>query len=178
MARKLTLKEMEEGQEVVDLDGPVKFGPGSVRFVELDADKMGDFFDTDPNKATFDCVWISEAMSHMPDKTLFFRNATTLLHPGGRLVVADWFKAEGLTTGQFEADIKPIEGQNPSCVSYISLSTNCASKMACYFLPCAVNQTTSISRDRSGWTYFQSHLISAKRSPRRGKSSLQNAWDH
>lgn len=35
--------------------------------------------------------------------------------------------------------------------------------------PYAVNQTTSISRDRTGWTYFQTHLILVKRSPRLGK---------
>lgn len=117
MARKLTWKDMVDGQEVVDpADGPVNFGLGSVRFVELDADEMGNFFNTDPNKATFDCVWISEAMSHMPDKALFFRNAATLLRPGGKLVVADWFKAEGLTTTQLESDINPIEGQT-TCAS-------------------------------------------------------------
>lgn len=88
----------------------IPLGEGSVRFVELDAEKMGDFFSTSPNKATFDCVWISEAMSHLPDKELFFRNAAKLLRPGGKLVVADWFKGQNLTDVQVEADIKPIEG--------------------------------------------------------------------
>ena len=177
MARKLTWEEMVDGQEVVDPDGPVKFGHGSVRFVELDADKMGDFFNTDPNKAAFDCVWISEALSHMPDKALFFRNAATLLHPGGKLVIADWFKAEGLTAMQLEADIKPIEGHTPRAPARPVLSTDFASKMACYCPPYAVNQTTSGSRDRSSWTLFRSHLISAKRSPRLGKPLLQNTWE-
>ena len=86
-------------------------GDGGARFIELDAEKMGAYFSTTPNNATFDCVWISEAMSHLPDKKLFFRNASKLLNPGGKLVVADWFKAEGLTSAQIEADIKPIEGQ-------------------------------------------------------------------
>ena len=110
MARKLTREEMADGQEVVESDRPVKLGQGSVHFVELDADNMGDFFNTDSDNATFDCIWISEAMSHLPNKALFFQNATTLLRPGGKLVVADWFKAEGLTAAQLEADIKPIEG--------------------------------------------------------------------
>ena len=110
MARKLTLEEVGGRQEAVDKGGFVKLCDGSVSFVELDAEKMADYFNTEPNKATFDCVWISEAMSHLPDKELFFRNAAALLNPGGKLVVADWFKAARLTSAQMEADIKPIEG--------------------------------------------------------------------
>ena len=82
-----------------------------VRFIELDAERMGEFFTKEPNGATFDAVWISEAMSHLPDKKLFFQNAAILLNPGGKLVVADWFKAEGMTDSELEADIRPIEGE-------------------------------------------------------------------
>jgi len=46
-------------------------------------------------------------MSHLPNKELFFWNAALLLNPGGKLV---WFKNEGLTEKQMDADIKPIEG--------------------------------------------------------------------
>ena len=74
---------------------------------------MGDYFGaTAPDASTFQCVWISEAMSHLPDKRLFFRNAAALLEEGGKVVVADWFKAEGLTEAQMEEDIKPIEGES------------------------------------------------------------------
>ncbi|KAI4114252.1 MAG: hypothetical protein LQ338_008025 [Usnochroma carphineum] len=48
-------------------------------------------------------------MSHLPEKKLFFQNAANLLRPDGKLVVADWFKAEDLSNTQLEADIKPIE---------------------------------------------------------------------
>lgn len=82
-----------------------QIGAGKVRFTELDAEKMGDFF----TPATFDCVWISEAMSHLPNKKLFFENAFKLLKSGGRLVIADWFKAEDLTSAQMDTDIRPIE---------------------------------------------------------------------
>lgn len=59
----------------------------------------------------FDCVWISEALSHFPDKALFFRNAERVLRAGkGKLVIADWFKAEGLDEDARDRDIKPIEG--------------------------------------------------------------------
>lgn len=61
-------------------------------------------------KKRFDCIWISEAMSHLPNRELFFRNAEKLLNPGGKLVVADWFKDEGLSEKQFKDDISPIEG--------------------------------------------------------------------
>lgn len=97
------------GQEKIDATGFIKLGDGGVRYQELDAEKMGDYFTTAPNESTFDCVWISEAMSHLPDKALFFRNVAKLLKKGGKLVVADWFKARDLTNVQMEADIKPIE---------------------------------------------------------------------
>ena len=112
LARDLSEKEAGPGQEKTGESGFTGLGDGSVRFLELDAEKMGDFFNEPATKATFDCVWISEAMSHLPDKELFFRNASMLLNAGGKLVVADWFKAEGLTDAQIEADIKPIEGEN------------------------------------------------------------------
>ena len=111
MARSLTAKEAGTTTEGADPTTYVKLGSGGARFVELDAEKMGDYFNAPRNQTAFDCVWISEAMSHLPDKQLFFHNAHKLLNPGGKLVVADWFKAEDLTREQMEADIKPIEGQ-------------------------------------------------------------------
>ena len=111
LATELSAKAAGHVQGDVDKSGSIALGNGSVRFVELDAEKMGDFFNESETKTTFDCVWISEAMSHLPDKVLFFRNASMLLNAGGKLVVADWFKAEDLTDAQMEADIKPIEGE-------------------------------------------------------------------
>ena len=90
---------------------PLKLNNGTVQFIELDAENIGDFFTKEPNKKTFDAVWISEAMSHLPDKKLFFRNVEMLLNPGGKLVVADWFKADGVTDSELDADIRPIEGE-------------------------------------------------------------------
>ena len=111
LARTLTAKEAGSEEDPANNTNSTKLGEGRVRFVELDAEKMGDFFNDSKTKSTFDCVWISEAMSHLPDKELFFRNASMLLNAGGKLVIADWFKAEGLTDAQIEADIKPIEGE-------------------------------------------------------------------
>lgn len=116
IARKLTLEASGGKPDTPNTGAPTKLGHGSVCFIELDAEKMGDFFTTEPNTAKFDCVWISEAMSHLPNKELFFRNAALLLNPGGKLVVADWFKDEGLTEKQFKDDISPIEGRiDPRC---------------------------------------------------------------
>lgn len=93
-----------------DSEGYIPFGKGKVRFIELDAEKMGEFFASDAG--TFDAVWISEALSHFPNKALFFHNAHKVLKPGGKLALADWFKNEGLDQKQFDDDIKPIEGSH------------------------------------------------------------------
>jgi len=70
---------------------------------------MGEFLATEGG--TFDAVWITEALSHFPNKGLFFQNAHMVLRAGGKLVLADWFKNEGLSEKEFNADIKPIEGR-------------------------------------------------------------------
>ncbi|CAK7274254.1 hypothetical protein SEPCBS119000_006075 [Sporothrix epigloea] len=101
------LARVTNGTKKVDAgdDGFLSVGAGQARFLELDAEKMGDHFDADG----FDVVWISEALSHFPDKALFFQNAHRVLKPGGKLVLADWFKAEDLDAKTFDTDIKPIE---------------------------------------------------------------------
>ncbi|KAL9009612.1 MAG: hypothetical protein Q9173_005376 [Seirophora scorigena] len=107
MAVRLTMDEA--GVDVANKTAPdaIKFGPGSARFIELDAEELDQHFPE--GGTTVDCVWISEALSHLPDKKLFFQNAARLLTARGKLVIADWFKAEDLTLAQMEADIKPIE---------------------------------------------------------------------
>jgi tocopherol O-methyltransferase len=96
------------GSDEASSDGSIKLGNlgGNVKFIELDAEKMGEYF----HNEKFDCVWISEAMSHLPNKALFFQNAANLLNLGGKLVVADWFKSEECSETEMEADIRPIEG--------------------------------------------------------------------
>lgn len=132
LARDLTAKEAGSVDGKLEKSGFTRLRSGSVRFVELDAEKMGDFFKEADKKVTFDCMWISEAMSHFPDKGLFFRNASMLLNEGGKLVVADWFKAEGLTDAQLAADIKPIEGE--TCLWTQSARLLTRAKTECYFL--------------------------------------------
>lgn len=60
-------------------------------------------------EGTFDAVWISEALSHFPHKDSFFAGAVSMLKPGGRLVLCDWFKAEGLGRGMTAGVIADIE---------------------------------------------------------------------
>ncbi|RDW80903.1 hypothetical protein BP5796_05601 [Coleophoma crateriformis] len=108
LAQKLSL-DVPGAKKAADESIEIGDNGGSVRFVELDAEKMADFFDLTKEDKAFDAVWISEAMSHLPDKELFFRNAELLLKKGGKLVIADWFKNEGLGEKEMEADIKPIE---------------------------------------------------------------------
>lgn len=110
-----------ETQQAEKTDGAIMLGQGSVHFLELDAETMGEYFGASPSSSSparesnedekrFDVVWISEALSHLPDKSLFFRNAYAVLGKGGKLVIADWFKAEDLAKEDMEGDIKPIEG--------------------------------------------------------------------
>ncbi len=107
----LTSKEARIAELIDDVDSFVGLGDGGVRYMELDAESLGVYYNERSEKALFDCVWISEALSHLPNKELFFQNAISLLKSRGKLVVADWFMAEDLTKTQVDADIKPIEGR-------------------------------------------------------------------
>ncbi|KAI1611051.1 tocopherol O-methyltransferase [Exophiala viscosa] len=97
----------DESSTPVDADGftPIGTNGGRVRYQELDAEKMDAHFSAD----SFDAVWISEALSHFPDKPLFFRNAAKVLKVNGKLVIADWFKDDDLNQEAMENDIEPIE---------------------------------------------------------------------
>ncbi|KAF9776071.1 hypothetical protein IL306_005789 [Fusarium sp. DS 682] len=111
IANRLTRAAVEDASssDVSDDNGFTKLSEGKVKFLELDAEKMGDFFSN--QQGTFDAVWISEALSHFPNKALFFENVMKVLKPGGKLVLADWFKDEDIDDTTFTNDIKPIEGK-------------------------------------------------------------------
>ncbi|KAK9417807.1 hypothetical protein SUNI508_01564 [Seiridium unicorne] len=112
IAQRLTLAESPTTKDTGSSD-VMPFPPGSVRYLELDAETMLQHFSTNGGKPEkgFDCVWISEALSHFPNKPLFFESSFALLASGStsRLVIADWFKAPNLSDEQDKADIKPIE---------------------------------------------------------------------
>ncbi|KAI8634143.1 tocopherol O-methyltransferase [Xylariaceae sp. FL1651] len=112
IAKKLTQAETSTSSASPSPDINAYSSGGECRFIELDAEKMLKHFSADGKPTTqFDCVWISEALSHFPDKPLFFRSAFELLEPGksSRLVIADWFKAPQLSPEQERDDIQPIE---------------------------------------------------------------------
>jgi tocopherol O-methyltransferase len=106
-------EQQRESTQVAASNVPVSIGEkgGNVIFHELDAEAMLPFFRPDGENTgrTFDCVWISEALSHIPNKEAFFSNSHSLLRPGGKLVIADWFKSFDLTSSQVRDTIKPIE---------------------------------------------------------------------
>lgn len=107
IGKRLTAREAGVLGDYADWTDSFKIGDGGVQLFELDAEKLGSYF---YSKTDFDCVWIAEAMSHLPDKELFFHNAYEVLAPEGKLVIADWFRAEVLTDTQIQTDIRPIEG--------------------------------------------------------------------
>ncbi|KAK7988497.1 hypothetical protein PG989_008812 [Apiospora arundinis] len=116
-------------------------GNSSVRFIELDAEKMLEYFKQQGGSdgpGSFNGVWISEALSHFPNKPLFFSSAFELLEGGSgnksRLVIADWFKAKDLTPEQETADIKAIEDGMllpPLCTAdqYVEMATKAGFKV-------------------------------------------------
>lgn len=101
--------EKGEGKGEGEVGGFIPFGEGQVKFLELDAEKMAE--EGGVGEGEFDLVWISEALSHIPGKEAFFRNAHAALAVGGKLVIADWFK--GVDVPEGDADIKAIEGTFP-----------------------------------------------------------------
>ncbi|KAI0192233.1 tocopherol O-methyltransferase [Xylaria flabelliformis] len=113
IAKKLTQAETSTGGAGQSADSADAYpSGGNCRFIELDAEKMLEHFSADGKPtARFDAVWISEALSHFPNKPLFFESASELLVPGksSRLVIADWFKAPQLTPEQEKEDIQLIE---------------------------------------------------------------------
>lgn len=59
---------------------------GKVRFL------CADFIRTPFPDASFDVVWAQESLCHAPDKPSFYREASRLLRPGGRIVIAEFMR--------------------------------------------------------------------------------------
>ena len=141
IARDLTIKEASNLSPPTATtahdtnDNCISFGKGSVRFIELDAENINQFDfsptrpphlttntpqkEPNPNNNTpthlFDSIWLTESLSHLPQKPLLFNSTFPFLsHPSNTnssstLVIADWLKSPHLTPAQELADIKPIE---------------------------------------------------------------------
>ena len=167
--------DTNNNNNTISLTEYLNLGKGAVRFLELDAEKMGEYFSSTSDAAVagtgkashqaggtfFDCVWISEAMSHLPKKPLFFQNAHALLRPGGKLIIADWFKAASLTAAQEEADIRPIEDGMllpPLCTQsdYVRLAEDAG--FQCFARPMDVSAEVARTWDIS-WSLVQSPAL-------------------
>ena len=110
IAKKLAAEEAFTSPKGMLCTENFQLGRGEVCYLELDAEKLGDYFGFSAEPTTFQGIWIVETMSQIPDKDLLFRNAELLLDHGGKLIIADWFKADDLTLEQMNSDVKPIEG--------------------------------------------------------------------
>ncbi|OHB20435.1 MAG: hypothetical protein A2939_04445 [Parcubacteria group bacterium RIFCSPLOWO2_01_FULL_48_18] len=73
-------------------------------FLVMDAEDMKFSSET-----FFDVIWAVESISHFPRKEKFFKDATALLKPGGKFILADWFQGEEIGLEERERFIKPIE---------------------------------------------------------------------
>lgn len=58
---------------------------------------------------SFDIVWAVEVLSHLSNRSAFFRKAAELLVPGGKICEAAWLKDDCLTKRDEEKYIRPIE---------------------------------------------------------------------
>lgn len=54
--------------------------------------KLEDYTATSFKSSTFDVIWAIESLTSAPDKSKFAKEAHRLLKPGGKLIIADYFK--------------------------------------------------------------------------------------
>jgi cyclopropane fatty-acyl-phospholipid synthase-like methyltransferase len=80
----------------------VRESGADVKLIIMDAESLK----IDDN---FDVIWSVEAISHLDKKADFFRSSARLLKPGGKLVIADWFKSDTTTAAEERRYIAPIE---------------------------------------------------------------------
>jgi len=61
--------------------------------------EQNDYNDTGYAPGSFDVTWGIESICYADDKRRFLKEAHRLLKPGGRIILADFFKEEGLNEG-------------------------------------------------------------------------------
>ena len=80
-----------------------------VAFHEGDGERLDEMAALAGREGSFDAVWISEALSHFVNKDKFFAQAMKFLKPGGKLVLADWFRADHISKKHEAGVIRAIE---------------------------------------------------------------------
>ena len=73
-----------------------------VRIIQMDAESLA-------MEDRFDVVWSVEAISHMSNRKGCLQSIAQVLEPGGRFVIADWFKAHAATAEEERKFLEPIE---------------------------------------------------------------------
>lgn len=82
----LSQKQIDKANAIVNKEGLNRFAHFELK----------DFTSTDFPDASFDVVWAIESVCHAGDKNMFIKEAYRVLKKGGRLIMADFFKKEGL----------------------------------------------------------------------------------
>jgi tocopherol O-methyltransferase len=73
-----------------------------VQLIQMDAEALD-------MEGRFDVVWSVEAISHLTNRGDCLRSIAHLLEPGGRFVIADWFKSPAATVEEERQYLEPIE---------------------------------------------------------------------
>lgn len=74
-----------------------------VRIVQMDAEALA------MEEDRFDVVWSVEAISHLSNRRHCLQSIARVLEPGGRFVIADWFKSPAATAEEERRFLEPIE---------------------------------------------------------------------
>ena len=69
---------------------------------------LGDWLQNPFEDASFDAAFAIESSEHMPDLDQFFRQASRVLRPGGRLVICSWLAHSGASAMQRALLLEPI----------------------------------------------------------------------